>query len=73
MTAVRIFDVRFLFNRSGEVNNGAMETMRQVAQDGKKIPLVRDGRDVSAQPKHALGTDVLQAYDNGDFSMDWSL
>ena len=73
MTAIRIFDVRFLFNRNGEVAAGAMETMREVAAEGKKIPVVRDGRDASAMPKHVNGEEVLQAYDNGDFSMDWSL
>ena len=72
MTAIRIFDVRYLFNRNGEVSAGAMETMRDVAAEGKKLPVVRDGRDESAMPKHKLGTEVLEAYDNGEFSMDWS-
>ena len=79
MTAIRIFDVRFLHNRDGSINAGAMETMRDnagametmrdVVADGKKIPVVRDGSDQSQMPKHALGTDVLAAYDNG---LDWS-
>ena len=73
MTAIRIFDVRFLFNRNGEVSAGAMETMREVAAEGKKLPVVRDGRDESAMPKHVMGEEVLQAYDNGEFSLDWSL
>lgn len=73
MTAIRIFDIRFLFNRNGEVSAGAMETMRDVLDDGKKIPVVRDGRTEGEMPKHALGEEVLKQYDCGEFTMDWSL
>ena len=73
MTGIRIFDVRYLTNRDGSVNTGTIEDIRACEESGKTA-VVR--HRTHTELKHALGTDVLNKFDNGvdmpfDFPLDW--